>query len=218
MYSSSMAVPPVILENHNARSARSYPYFTLPPPIRGSSDRNSFRPFRKPMKLLVTTDSPSSASETIPIVRRFAGLRGRSSTLKDRPRRTSDGSRLTPKPFSTIPTTERSSLSVYLVLTGPPASLSAALMSLSQPAAGNMKGSRASSSRGTLYFSGLQPTEPYIAWTPSHDAEERVRYLEEYRRILEHLDERPNIVYHPGTHYGSDHRLLPQYRCSRPED
>lgn len=71
---------------------------------------------------------------------------------------------------------------------------------------------------GTLYFSGLQPTEPYIAWTPSHDAEERVRYLEEYRRILEHLDERPNIVYHPGTHYGSDHRLLPQYRCSRPED
>lgn len=65
---------------------------------------------------------------------------------------------------------------------------------------------------GMLYFSGMQPVKPFVAWTPSHDAGERKEYLEEYRKILIDLDNRPVISYHPQSHYDEHHQLLQKYR------
>ncbi|WP_255290734.1 NAD(P)H-dependent oxidoreductase [Bacillus cereus] len=46
---------------------------------------------------------------------------------------------------------------------------------------------------GMLYFSGLEPVEPFIAWTPSHNEEDRKRYLEEYKKRLHNISEIPYI-------------------------
>jgi len=37
-----------------------------------------------------------------------------------------------------------------------------------------------------LYFAELDPIEPFIAWTPSHDEDNRKVYLEEYKWRLNH--------------------------------
>lgn len=65
---------------------------------------------------------------------------------------------------------------------------------------------------GMLYFAGLEPVEPFIAWTPSHDEEERKRYLEEYKTRLHTLAETPSIPYHPSSHYDEHHQLKIEYR------
>ncbi|MGC4018163.1 MAG: NAD(P)H-dependent oxidoreductase [Muricomes sp.] len=65
---------------------------------------------------------------------------------------------------------------------------------------------------GMLYFSGMEPVQPFIAWTPSRDAGERKKYLEEYKTVLEHLEDRPSITYHPHSHYDNEHQLLPEYQ------
>ncbi|MGE7840004.1 NAD(P)H-dependent oxidoreductase [Lysinibacillus sp. NPDC093712] len=65
---------------------------------------------------------------------------------------------------------------------------------------------------GMLYFAGLDPVEPFIAWTPSHDEEGRKSYLEEYKRRLHHLLEIPTIPYHPHSHYDENHQLKSEYR------
>jgi NAD(P)H dehydrogenase (quinone) len=65
---------------------------------------------------------------------------------------------------------------------------------------------------GMLYFTGLQPVEPFIAWTPARDEEARKRYLEEYRWRLQNLYEIPSIPYHPASHYDENHQLKLEYR------
>lgn len=65
---------------------------------------------------------------------------------------------------------------------------------------------------GMLYFSGMQPVEPFVAWTPSHDAEERKDYLKAYSKIIENLDTQPIIKYHPQSHYDDNHQLIEKYR------
>lgn len=65
---------------------------------------------------------------------------------------------------------------------------------------------------GMLYFAGLEPVEPFIAWTPSHDEEKRKVYLEEYKWRLHHLFEIPSIPYHPQSHYDEHHQLKREYR------
>ncbi|WP_342576110.1 NAD(P)H-dependent oxidoreductase [Solibacillus sp. FSL K6-1781] len=65
---------------------------------------------------------------------------------------------------------------------------------------------------GMLYFAGLDPVEPFIAWTPTHHEDERKRYLEEYKGRLHHLLEIPSIPYHPHSHYDENHQLKSEYR------
>ena len=65
---------------------------------------------------------------------------------------------------------------------------------------------------GMLYFAGLEPVEPFIAWTPSHDEEERKRYLEEYKKRLHNFSDLPSIPYHPSSHYDDHHQLKAEYR------
>jgi len=65
---------------------------------------------------------------------------------------------------------------------------------------------------GMLYFSGMEPVEPFIAWTPSHDEEDRQMYLERYKERLNRLTEIPSIRYHSSTNYGPDHQLKDKYR------
>lgn len=65
---------------------------------------------------------------------------------------------------------------------------------------------------GMLYFAGLEPVEPFIAWTPARDEEARQRYLAEYKRRLHHLSETPSIPYHPTSHYDNNHQLKDEYR------
>lgn len=65
---------------------------------------------------------------------------------------------------------------------------------------------------GILYFAGLEPVEPFIAWTPSHDEEERKQYLEEYKQRFHNLSEIPSIPYHPHSHYDEHHQLKIEYR------
>lgn len=65
---------------------------------------------------------------------------------------------------------------------------------------------------GMLYFVGLEPVEPFIAWAPSRDEEGRRRYLEEYKWRLNHLLEIPSIPYHPNSHYDENYQLKMEYR------
>ncbi|MCH4569843.1 NAD(P)H-dependent oxidoreductase [Bacillus sp. ES1-5] len=65
---------------------------------------------------------------------------------------------------------------------------------------------------GMLYFSGLQPVEPFIAWTPSHNEEERKCYLEKYKTRLQNISEIPSISYHSASHYDENHQLKIEYR------
>jgi NAD(P)H dehydrogenase (quinone) len=65
---------------------------------------------------------------------------------------------------------------------------------------------------GILYFSGMRPVEPYVAWTPSHDAEERKGYLEEYRERIRRLQDIPEIRYRPTSHYDEHHVLKAEHR------
>jgi len=65
---------------------------------------------------------------------------------------------------------------------------------------------------GILFFTGLQPVQPFIAYRVAHDEERRRKYLEEFRNRLHRLDELPLIPYHPSTHYGPDHQLKEEYR------
>ncbi|WP_155590972.1 NAD(P)H-dependent oxidoreductase [Lysinibacillus cavernae] len=65
---------------------------------------------------------------------------------------------------------------------------------------------------GMLYFAGLEPVEPFIAWTPSHDEEDRNVYLEKYKWRLNHLLDIPSINYHPQSHYDENHQLKSKYR------
>lgn len=65
---------------------------------------------------------------------------------------------------------------------------------------------------GMLYFAGFEPVEPFIAWTPSHDEEDRKRYLEEYKRRLHNLMEIPSIPYHPTSHYDENYQLKREHR------
>lgn len=65
---------------------------------------------------------------------------------------------------------------------------------------------------GMLYFAGLEPLEPFIAYTPSHDEEERNHYLEQYKKRLQNLSEIPSIPYHPSSHYDDNHQLKREYR------
>ncbi|WP_261721059.1 hypothetical protein [Bacillus thuringiensis] len=61
---------------------------------------------------------------------------------------------------------------------------------------------------GMLYFSGLEPVEPFIAWTPLHIEENRERYLEEYKKRLYNISDIPSIPYHPSSHYDENHQLI----------
>ncbi|MFJ5625669.1 NAD(P)H-dependent oxidoreductase [Peribacillus loiseleuriae] len=63
-----------------------------------------------------------------------------------------------------------------------------------------------------LYFAGLEPVEPFIAWTPSHDEADRERYLEEYKGRLQQLLDIPSIPYHPQSHYNEEYQLKMEYR------
>lgn len=63
-----------------------------------------------------------------------------------------------------------------------------------------------------LYFAGLEPVEPFIAWSPSHDKADRERYLEEYKWRLQKLLEIPSIPYHPQSHYDEKYQLKMEYR------
>lgn len=65
---------------------------------------------------------------------------------------------------------------------------------------------------GILYFSGLEPVEPFIAWTPARDEEARIQYLEGYKKRLKHLSEIRSIPYHPSSHFDEHHQLKPEYR------
>lgn len=65
---------------------------------------------------------------------------------------------------------------------------------------------------GMLYFAGLEPVEPFIAWTPSHNEDDRTRYLEEYKNRLHNLSNIPSIQYHPDSHYDENHQLKNAYR------
>ena len=65
---------------------------------------------------------------------------------------------------------------------------------------------------GMLYFSGMEPVEPFIVWTPSHDENERKRYLEEYKSRLQNLSKIQTIPYHPHSHYDESHQLKKEYR------
>ncbi|MGW6193217.1 NAD(P)H-dependent oxidoreductase [Bacillus cereus] len=65
---------------------------------------------------------------------------------------------------------------------------------------------------GMLYFSGLEPVEPFIAWTTSHNEEDRKRYLEEYKKRLHNISEIPSIPYHPAPHYDENHQLKVEFR------
>ncbi|RBP30148.1 MULTISPECIES: NAD(P)H-dependent oxidoreductase [Bacillus] len=65
---------------------------------------------------------------------------------------------------------------------------------------------------GMLYFSGLEPVEPFIAWTPSHNKEDREQYLEEYKKRLHNISDIPSISYHPSSHYDEIHQLKTEYR------
>ncbi|PFA03841.1 NAD(P)H-dependent oxidoreductase [Bacillus cereus] len=65
---------------------------------------------------------------------------------------------------------------------------------------------------GMLYFSGSEPVEPFIAWTPSHNEENRKRYLEEYKKRLHNISEIPSIPYHPAPHYDENHQLKVEFR------
>ena len=64
---------------------------------------------------------------------------------------------------------------------------------------------------GIIYFSGMQPVEPFAAWQPSHDAGWREEYLREYRKRLRNLDGIPIIPYHPMSHYDDHHQLKLEY-------
>ncbi|SDI41644.1 NAD(P)H dehydrogenase (quinone) [Alteribacillus persepolensis] len=64
----------------------------------------------------------------------------------------------------------------------------------------------------SLYFAGVEPVEPFIAWTPSHDEADRERYLEEYKGRLQQLLEIPSIPYHPPSHYDENSQLKMEYR------
>lgn len=65
---------------------------------------------------------------------------------------------------------------------------------------------------GMLYFAGLEPVEPFIAWTPARDEDARNRYLEDYKKRLHNLSEIPSIPYHPSSHYDENHQLKIEYR------
>lgn len=65
---------------------------------------------------------------------------------------------------------------------------------------------------GMLYFAGLEPVEPFIAWTPAHDANDREQYLEEFKQRLHNLSDIPSIPYHPSSHYDENHQLKNEYR------
>ncbi|HEY3364132.1 MAG TPA: NAD(P)H-dependent oxidoreductase [Symbiobacteriaceae bacterium] len=65
---------------------------------------------------------------------------------------------------------------------------------------------------GILYFSGMEPVEPFVAWTPSRDEKDRDRYLKEFQERLRQLSEIPSIPYHPSSHYREDHQLKDEYR------
>ena len=63
-----------------------------------------------------------------------------------------------------------------------------------------------------LYFAGMEPVEPFIAWTPSRNEQARKRYLNEYKDRLHHLLQIPLIPYHPTSHYDEHHQLRIEYR------
>jgi NAD(P)H dehydrogenase (quinone) len=65
---------------------------------------------------------------------------------------------------------------------------------------------------GMLYFAGLEPVEPFIAWTPARDEDARNRYLEDYKMRLQNLAAIPSIPYHPSSHYDENHQLKMEYR------
>jgi NAD(P)H dehydrogenase (quinone) len=60
---------------------------------------------------------------------------------------------------------------------------------------------------GMLYFAGLEPFEPFIAWAPARDEESRNRYFKEYKKRLNNLSRIPVIPYHPASHYDEQHQL-----------
>lgn len=65
---------------------------------------------------------------------------------------------------------------------------------------------------GMLYFAGLEPVEPFIAWTPSRNEQARKRYLKEYQDRLHHLLQISAIPYHPTSHYDEHHQLRIEHR------
>lgn len=48
---------------------------------------------------------------------------------------------------------------------------------------------------GMIYFSGMTPLEPFIAYQVSHSEEERKQYLEQFADKLQHIDQIPRIQY-----------------------
>ena len=49
---------------------------------------------------------------------------------------------------------------------------------------------------GMIYFSGMTPLEPFIAYQVSHSEEVRRDYLEQLVEKLKHIDDIPRIQYH----------------------
>jgi NAD(P)H dehydrogenase (quinone) len=49
---------------------------------------------------------------------------------------------------------------------------------------------------GMIYFSGMTPLEPFIAYQVSHSEEVRRDYLEQLAEKLKHIDDIPRIQYH----------------------
>ncbi len=65
---------------------------------------------------------------------------------------------------------------------------------------------------GMLYYAGLEPVEPFIAWTPARDEEARKRYLQEFEQRMHNLASIPSIPYHSVAHYDENRQLKPEYR------
>lgn len=60
---------------------------------------------------------------------------------------------------------------------------------------------------GVLYFSGMTPLEPFIAYTVSHDEDERKAYLESLSNRVKNINDIPRISYHKFEDFNDEGRL-----------
>ncbi|MBM7634845.1 NAD(P)H-dependent oxidoreductase [Geomicrobium sediminis] len=66
---------------------------------------------------------------------------------------------------------------------------------------------------GMLYFSGMQPAEPYITYQPARaSADERKAMLASFKQHMKAIDDIPLIQYHPNDHFDENHQLKPEHR------
>jgi NAD(P)H dehydrogenase (quinone) len=63
---------------------------------------------------------------------------------------------------------------------------------------------------GLLRYCGLDVIEPFVAYMPGRvGAEERKRYLHDYRARLLDIENAPKLFFHPAGDYGRNERLRP---------